>query len=84
MNMSLSEKEEANGELSLKTALALVILYRAIYPAAVAGAARARGAYTVVCVLLLLLVLQLSTLLVPEVHALLVCVLLLLVLWFPA
>ena len=83
MNMSLSEKKEVNGELSLKTALALVILYRAINPAAVAGAARARGAYTVVCVLLLL-VLQLSTLLVPEVHALLVCVLLLLVLWFPA
>jgi hypothetical protein len=37
--MSLSEKEEANEELSLKKAMALVILYRAIYPASIAGAA---------------------------------------------
>jgi hypothetical protein len=42
--MSLSEKEEANEKLSLKKAMALIILYRAIYPAAVAGAAQARGA----------------------------------------
>jgi hypothetical protein len=33
---------------------------------------------------MLLLVLQLPALLEPEMHALLVCVLLLLVMWFPA
>ena len=49
------------------------------------GVARARGACAArVVVVLLLLMLQLPALLEPEVHALLVYVLLLPVLWFPA
>ena len=51
--------------------------------AVVSGAARIRGACAA-RVVVLLLVLQLPALLEPEVHALLVYVLLLPVLWFPA